>query len=165
MQKNYTQLLLGIIIGLLSGLLLGKFVFNNTNNKVKSENVSTNVNKKAVPQTATAANNEPINNESNIEQSTATNANEKIPAKVYEVLKHIKQHGSAPEGYVGGRVFQNREKQLPKQDESGQTITYQEWDVNPKVAGKNRGAERMVTGSDGRNWYTIDHYRSFTLIQ
>jgi len=26
----------------------------------------------------------------------------------------------------------------------------------------NRGAERIVTGSDGRAWYTGDHYQHFT---
>ncbi len=88
-----------------------------------------------------------------------------VPAKVYNVLEYIKAHGKAKDGYVGGRTFGNREKILPKVDSQGKKIRYQEWDVNRKIQGKNRGAERMVTGSDGRSWYTSDHYKSFTEIK
>ncbi len=88
-----------------------------------------------------------------------------VPAKVYDVLNYVKENGKAKKGYVGGRTFQNREKILPKVDAKGQKIKYQEWDVNRKIQGKNRGAERMVTGSDGRSWYTSDHYKSFTEIK
>ena len=31
---------------------------------------------------------------------------------------------------------------LPRRDKRGKSIKYQEWDVNPKIQGKNRGAER-----------------------
>jgi guanyl-specific ribonuclease Sa len=34
-----------------------------------------------------------------------------------------------------------------------------------KAEGRNRGAERLVTGSDGRAWYTGDHYRTFTEVK
>lgn len=92
-------------------------------------------------------------------------ATNNIPPKVYKILKHIKDNGKAPEGYVGGRIFQNRERQLPTKDSNGQKIKYQEWDVNPKKKGKNRGTERLVTGSDGKNWYTDDHYQTFTEVK
>lgn len=88
-----------------------------------------------------------------------------VPAKVYDVLEYVKANGKAMNGFVGGRTFGNREKILPKVDASGRKIKYQEWDVNRKIQGKNRGAERMVTGSDGRSWYTSDHYKSFTEIK
>lgn len=87
-----------------------------------------------------------------------------IPSKVYEVLSYIKSNGKAIEGYVGGRRFGNYEKLLPQEDEDGKKIKYQEWDVNPKIKGKNRGTERIVTGSDGKSYYTNDHYRTFQLI-
>jgi guanyl-specific ribonuclease Sa len=29
----------------------------------------------------------------------------------------------------------------------------------------DRGAERLVTGSDGSAWFTADHYRTFLLIE
>lgn len=88
----------------------------------------------------------------------------RIPQKVYEVLKYIKENGTAPEGYVGGRKFGNYEKLLPQKDDNGRRINYQEWDVNPKQQGRNRGAERLVTGSDGRAYYTKNHYKSFQLV-
>lgn len=86
------------------------------------------------------------------------------PAKVYEVLAYIRKHDRAPEGYIGGRRFGNYEKHLPQTTDGGRRIEYREWDVNPKRKGKNRGAERLVTGSDGRAWYTRDHYNSFTEV-
>jgi ribonuclease T1 len=89
----------------------------------------------------------------------------KVPQKVYEVLKYIKENDSAPEGYVGGRKFGNYEKLLPQKNDNGRRINYQEWDVNPKQQGRNRGAERLVTGSDGRAYYTKNHYKSFINVE
>jgi len=94
-------------------------------------------------------------------QNTVTRR--EIPAKVYKVLEYVKSNGKAPAGYVGGRKFGNFEKLLPV-SENGRKIKYQEWDVNPKTKGKNRGAERLVTGNNDRVYYTRDHYRSFTEI-
>jgi guanyl-specific ribonuclease Sa len=88
-----------------------------------------------------------------------------VPAKVAKVLKYIDEHKKAPEGYVGGRTFGNFEKRLPLKDRRGKRIKYQEWDVNPKVRGKNRGSERLVTGSDGSAYYTGDHYKTFKKIR
>ena len=88
-----------------------------------------------------------------------------IPQKVFEVLKHIRANNSAPQGYVGGRRFGNFEHNLADKDNTGQKINYQEWDVNPKVGGQNRGAERLITGSDGKAWFTSDHYRSFVEVK
>lgn len=94
-----------------------------------------------------------------------SNKQGKIPQKVYEVLKYIKENGEAPDGYIGGRKFGNYEKQLPQKDENGRKINYQEWDVNPKQQGRNRGAERLVTGSDGKAYYTKNHYKTFIEIE
>jgi ribonuclease T1 len=88
-----------------------------------------------------------------------------VPAKVGRVLAHIDRTGEAPDGYVGGRHFGNFENRLPKRDPRGRPIRYREWDVNPKVPGKNRGAERLVTGSDQSAHYTRDHYKSFIRIR
>ncbi len=78
------------------------------------------------------------------------------PAKAHDVLKAIQdRHGEPPPGYVGGRTFQNRERRLPRGD-------YREYDVNPKRAGRNRGAERIVIERrTGKAYYTDDHYRTF----
>jgi len=92
-----------------------------------------------------------------------------VPAKVATVLHHIDTNHKAPAGYEGGRAFHNEgqggEQKLPQKDKEGSAISYQEWDVNPKVQGVNRGAERLVTGSDGSAYYTSDHYRSFTKVR
>jgi len=84
-----------------------------------------------------------------------------LPAHARETLAYIRQHGYAPPGFVGGRVFGNYEGQLPRYDSRRKRIEYREWDVRARAEGRNRGAERLVTGSDGRAWYTADHYRTF----
>ena len=88
-----------------------------------------------------------------------------VPAKVGKVLRHIDEYQRPPEGYEGGRPFGHHEGLLPKRDAQGRPTHYQEWDVNPKIPGKNRGPERLVTGSDGSAYYTPDHYRSFIKIR
>lgn len=83
-----------------------------------------------------------------------------IPEKAREVLRHVRETGRPPEGYVGGRVFENRERSLPPGGH------YREYDVNPKIKGKNRGPERLVIDQTSRKaWYTPDHYRTFILIK
>ena len=79
-----------------------------------------------------------------------------IPPVARETLKAIEaRHGEPLPGYVGGRNFQNRERVLPRG-------RYREYDVHPKVPGKNRGAERIVINqTSGKAYYTADHYRSF----
>lgn len=84
-----------------------------------------------------------------------------FPAKVLTVLKHVDDTGEALPNYEGGRTFLNIERRLVQTDGQGKRIKYREWDVNPLRPGVNRGAERMITGSDGSAYYTEDHYRSF----
>ena len=88
-----------------------------------------------------------------------------VPEKALRVLKYVRENGVAMSGYVGGRRFGNFEGLLPKKDASGRRIDYQEWDVNPKIQGKNRGAERLITGTDVKGYYTSDHYGSFLLVE
>ena len=92
--------------------------------------------------------------------------NENIPDKVYTVLDYIDKNQKAPAGYEGGRKFGNYEKLLPQKNAaSNHKITYREWDVNPRIKGKNRGAERLVTGDNKSAYYTRDHYKSFKQIR
>jgi ribonuclease T1 len=88
----------------------------------------------------------------------------KIPKKVLKVRDYVRKYNHAMNGYVGGRKFKNLEKLLPITDSNQTRIAYQEWDVNPKTKGKNRGKQRLVTGSDGSDYYTADHYNSFIEI-
>lgn len=91
-----------------------------------------------------------------------------IPKEAQATLAYVRAHNEAPPGQVGGRRFgnygSNGEQKLPQADAQGKRIDYREWDIHPKVPGRNRGAERLVTGSDGRAWYTADHYCTFTEI-
>ncbi len=150
MQK-YIQLIIGIIIGLVLGLLIGKQVFVSPPQNNSPATVTTH--SPASPEVATGK---------NLQQKDSGTV---IPQKVYDVLKYIRANHHAMPGYVGGRVFTNREKIVPVTDAQGNPIQYQEWDVNPKIQGQNRGAERILTGSDGRAWYTSDHYQTFTEIK
>ena len=78
------------------------------------------------------------------------------PQKAKDLLEAIQRHeGKALPGYIGGGVFQNRERRLPRGH-------YREYDVNPKIRGRSRDAERIVIEQDtGKAYYTGDHYRTF----
>ncbi len=104
-------------------------------------------------------------NPSNTPQSSDSRSNKDAPAYVLKVLDYVEKKGEAPDGYVGGRTFQNREHRLQEKDPKGRVIRYREWDVLPKTEGKNRGAERLITGSDQSAWYTRDHYRTFIKVR
>ncbi len=82
---------------------------------------------------------------------------EGVPDKAFDVLAQIQaRNGQPPIGYIGGRTFENRERHLPRG-------RYREYDVNPKIPGRNRGAERLVIEQrTGKAFYTGDHYRTFT---
>ena len=88
-----------------------------------------------------------------------------IPAYAWDTLDCVRSHNQAPDGFVGGRYFgnygSNGETKLPMEFR-GRRVTYREWDVHRQVPRRNRGAERLITGNDGRAWYTADHYCSFT---
>lgn len=93
----------------------------------------------------------------------------KTAAKVKPVHDYVLAHDAPPPEHVGGREYRNLGLDggavLPRLDDRGRPIRYREWDVNKKVPGRNRGAERLVTGSDGRAYYTDDHYNTFRRIR
>jgi guanyl-specific ribonuclease Sa len=92
---------------------------------------------------------------------TSTGTTPSVPQKARDVLDIIRNTGAAPAGYRGGRAFANDGRNggqiLPRTDGNGNPITYREWDVNPYQPGVNRGAERIVTGTDQSAYYTSDH--------
>lgn len=157
MIKNYSRFLLGLLTGLILGFFIAKAYLLNPSSletlpsgaPIVTEAPAPSVSTKPIP---------PV-----LKNPSASNAN--IPKSVLNVLGYILDHHAAMDGYVGGRVFSNRERILPQRDAQHNPIQYQEWDVNPKVQGQNRDAERIVTGSDGRNWYSNDHYKSFKEIK
>jgi ribonuclease T1 len=81
------------------------------------------------------------------------------PQKAYDLLAKLQQRDGKPlPGYIGGREFQNRERRLPRG-------RYREYDVNRKVPGQSRDAERIVIEQKtGKAYYTDDHYRTFILM-
>jgi ribonuclease T1 len=166
MVQTKKEYWLSVILALVVGLAIGYFVFpskksNNNNNPtiVNPNNNKVNNNN----DNSTQKNNKENRNNNNRNQVPPSEGNTKgsVPDYVMTVYEYVMANGKAPEGYVGGRIFMNRENQLPMTDGNGK-IQYQEWDVFPKVRGQNRGAERMVTGANGTAYYTKDHYRSFT---
>jgi len=91
------------------------------------------------------------------ESTTRAARDVEVPEKAREVLAEIqKRNGEPLPGYVGGRVFGNREGRLPRGE-------YREYDVNPKRPGKNRGTERIVIEQrTGKAYYSRNHYETFT---
>ena len=103
-----------------------------------------------------------------ISRSSAAKAAHDVPIgpvaeKAHKIADRVAAKGAPLPGYKGGRTFENNGKGmlLPKSNADG-AITYREWDVNPYTKGVNRGAERLVTGSDGSAYYTTNHYDTFT---
>ncbi len=100
--------------------------------------------------------------------SSASGASEvNAPEAARNVVDYAsRKNGAAQPGYKGGRFFENDGRNggqiLPQKDVSGNSITYKEYDVNPVIQGRNRGEERVVIGSNGKSYYTKDHYLSFT---
>jgi guanyl-specific ribonuclease Sa len=88
-----------------------------------------------------------------------------IPQNAVDTLNQIERTGTAPQGFKGGEIFNNRGRLLPEADAQGRPIRYRKWDVKPYIPRVNRGAQRLVTGSDGSAYYTGDHYRSFVKIK
>lgn len=68
------------------------------------------------------------------------------------------------EGTKAGGTFGNYDEQLPLVDNSNNIITYKEFDVNDKINGQSRDAERFVVGSDDSVYYTDDHYETYVYI-
>ena len=92
-----------------------------------------------------------------------------VPAAATATLQKI-DDGSWPAsanapGTRGGTTWRNQGGDLPRTSSSGKSISYKEWDVNPKQRGRSRDAQRIVTGSDGSAWYTGDHYKTFTRMR
>ena len=79
-----------------------------------------------------------------------------IPQKAQDLLTILQERQGVPlPGYVGGRDFKNRERRLPPG-------RYREYDVNPKIRGQSRDAERIVIEQrTGKAYYTGDHYQTF----
>ena len=82
-----------------------------------------------------------------------------LPREARHTLALIKEGGPFPYSR-DGIVFGNFEKRLPPRARG----YYHEYTVKTPGS-RNRGARRIVSGSDNEYYYTDDHYRSFRRIR
>jgi ribonuclease T1 len=83
---------------------------------------------------------------------------EALPPEAIDTLLLIESGGPFPYDQDGG-TFQNREGILPDHPRG----YYREYTVETPGS-PDRGARRIVAGSDGERFYTDDHYESFRFI-
>ncbi|WP_406692337.1 ribonuclease domain-containing protein [Saccharopolyspora sp. ID03-671] len=83
----------------------------------------------------------------------------KLPPEAGKTYQLIVKGGPFPYPGKDGSTFGNREGELPAQ-KSGY---YKEYTV-PTPGSKDRGARRLVTGSQEEVYYTSDHYESFVVV-
>ncbi|OYZ02530.1 MAG: hypothetical protein B7Y37_01695 [Sphingobacteriia bacterium 28-36-52] len=96
--------------------------------------------------------------------------NNNIPEAAKRVVDYAhRKNGAAQPSHIGGRIYKNDGRgggeRLPQITENGKQITYKEYDVHQRLDGFNRGNERVVVGSDGKSYYTNNHYHSFKEIK
>lgn len=79
-----------------------------------------------------------------------------VPQKAKDVLDYINEHNAPPRYYKGAQIWENNKNQLPVEGD------YKEYDIDPKISGQPRNAERIVIDvNTGDAWYTPDHYETF----
>jgi ribonuclease T1 len=84
---------------------------------------------------------------------------DELPPEGQETLALIKQGG--PFSYKrDGVVFGNRERRLPSRPRG----YYREYTV-PTPGASDRGARRIIAGTQGEYYYTDDHYNTFRRIR
>ena len=95
------------------------------------------------------------------QQSDATPsiAFEDLPPEAQQTIELIQQGGPFPYD-KDGSVFRNRERLLPRQPDG----YYREYTVETPGS-DDRGARRIVAGSDSELYYTDDHYESFHRVR
>lgn len=130
------------LVGLVALVVVGWFVKDNTSGSAPSpSSSSTSV---AVPGASSGLD---------------VQALSKLPAEAAKTWKLIEAKGPFPYPRNDGVTFENREKRLPQQ-KSGY---YKEYTV-PTPGSPDRGARRIVTGSEKEVFYTGDHYSTFVVV-
>ena len=90
---------------------------------------------------------------------------EPFPGDIDAIIDYINFHGRAPTGWESHKYKNTSDPLLPRFDGFGNRITYTTYDVAPTIKGVNRGKERLVIGTDGSVWHTLDHYASWLKIR
>jgi ribonuclease T1 len=84
---------------------------------------------------------------------------DELPPEAQQTLALIKQGGPFPYKR-DGVMFGNRERRLP----SWPSGYYREYTV-PTPGARDRGARRIIAGTQGEYYYTDDHYNTFRRIR
>jgi ribonuclease T1 len=92
-------------------------------------------------------------------RTSATVALSQLPPEAAQTVALIKSGGPFPYPDNDGVVFHNNERRLPAEPDG----YYREYTV-PTPGSDDRGARRIITGRDGRYWYTGDHYETFEQV-
>lgn len=111
-----------------------------------------------IPALATAGLLAPAAHASMTPLDTGTVCHSALPAQAGDTLRLIDKGGPFPYP-EDGEVFQNREGVLPHEPQG----YYHEYTVDTPGS-PDRGARRIVTGEDGTDYYTSDHYETFDAI-
>ncbi|MFD9706002.1 ribonuclease domain-containing protein [Lentzea sp. NPDC059081] len=139
------------LVGLVALVVIGWFVKDNTSSAPPSPTPSSSTR----PSATSAAAGEVPGAKSGLDVQALT----KLPAEAARTWKLVEANGPFPYPRNDGVTFENREKRLPQQ-KSGY---YKEYTV-PTPGSPDRGARRLVTGSEKEVFYTGDHYSSFVVV-
>lgn len=97
-------------------------------------------------------------------------AKDDLPEDVREIYEKYKQagwignvSGQSKKTKAGG-TWKNKTGSLPEISSDGNPITYKEFDLDNVEEDGQRSSRRFVHGSDGKTYYTDDHYGTFTEI-
>lgn len=94
-----------------------------------------------------------------------------LPEKAKEMFDKYSTHkwqgnvpGQTPGTNAGGR-FNNEYGELPVLDANNKPISYNKFDINNRIEGAERDAERFIRGTDGSIYYTKDHYSTLIKVE
>ncbi|MBQ3497814.1 MAG: DUF4417 domain-containing protein [Clostridia bacterium] len=116
--------------------------------------------------TAGNASNTPSSTSEKITQCKISDLPQNVKNSYYEYNKRGCKGtyaGQTP-GTKAGSAWNNNPPILPQTDSKGNSLSYREFDVNNKLPGQFRDNERFVQSSDGKIYYTSDHYYTFQEI-
>jgi ribonuclease T1 len=83
-----------------------------------------------------------------------------LPPQAAQTVTLIRHGGPFPYPRDDGAVFHNDEHRLPGEADG----FYREYTV-PTPGADDRGARRIITGRNGRYYWTADHYETFERIE
>lgn len=140
------------LVGLIALVVVGWFVKDTTSSETPTARNPVGSASPAVPPAV-------VSNVPGSKSGLDVEALSSLPAEAGATWKLIEANGPFPYPRNDGVTFQNREKRLPAKD-SGY---YKEYTV-PTPGSKDRGARRIVTGSEKEVFYTGDHYSTFVVV-